>query len=283
MVNFEDSERRTLQLAAGPIRYRDIGQGDPIVFVHGLLVNGLLWRKVVPLLANSFRCLVPDFPLGSHATPMAADADLTPPGLARIVAEVLETLRLERVTLVANDTGGAISQIVATRHPQRIGRLVLTSCDMFDNFLPPMFQPMQWAAHVPGSIFLIAQAMRSRTLQKSPMAFGWLAKHGIEPRVAAQYLQGVLSSAAVRRDVHKVLKGISARYTMEAAEALRRFDRPVLLAWAREDRFFPIAHAQRMAEILPHARLELVDDSYTFVSEDQPQQVARLIRTFVTA
>jgi len=91
----------------------------------------------------------------------------------------------------------------------------------------------------------------------------------------------VLSSAGVRRDVHKIMKGISTRYTMEAAEALRRFDRPVLLAWAREDRFFPVEHAQRMLEILPHGKLELVDDSYTFVSEDQPQRVAQLIREFI--
>ncbi len=281
MAIFEQTEMHTIQLTPGPIHYRQIGDGEPIVFVHGLLVNGLLWRKVVPLLSDSFRCIAPDFPLGSHTAPMAADTDLTPPGLAAIVAEFLETMQLDRVTLVANDTGGAVSQIVATRHPQRIGRLVLTSCDMFDNFLPAMFQPMQWAAHVPGSIYVIAQAMRLRALQNSPLAFGWLAKHGIEPRIASEYLRGVLSSAGVRRDVHKILKGISTRYTMEAAEALRRFDRPVLLAWAREDRFFPVEHAQRMLEILPHGKLELVDDSYTFVSEDQPQRVAQLIREFI--
>jgi pimeloyl-ACP methyl ester carboxylesterase len=283
IAGFEQAEMRTVQLPAGPIRYREVGSGDPLVFVHGLLVNGLLWRKVVPLLSDRFRCIVPDLPLGSHAIAMAADADLTPPGLARIVADFLAALKLEGVTLVANNTGGAIAQIVATRHPGCIGRLVLTSCDMFDNFLPAMFRPLQLAAYLPGSVFLIAQSMRMRALQRSPMAFGWLAKHGIEPRIAAEYLRAVLSSAAVRRDVHKVLKGISSRYTLEAAEALRRFDRPVLLAWAREDRFFPVAHAQRMLEILPDGRLELVDDSYTFVSEDQPEQVARLIRSFAAA
>lgn len=282
MIAFEHAEKRTVQLDVGPIHYRDVGSGEPIVFVHGLLVNGLLWRKVVPPLASSFRCIVPDLPLGSHATPMSPGADLTPPGLAKIVADFLAALNLDRVTLVANDTGGAVSQIVATRHPQRIGRLVLTPCDMFDNFLPPLFQPLQWLAHVPGSILVLAQAMRLGALQRSPLAFGWLAKHGIEPAIAAEYLKGVQTSAGVRRDTAKVLKGISTRYTLEAAEALRHFDKPALLAWAREDRLFPIDFAKRMVEILPQGRLELIDDSYTFVPEDQPERLVQVIEQFVT-
>jgi pimeloyl-ACP methyl ester carboxylesterase len=273
-------DMKTIELAAGRVHYSDVGGGEPLVFVHGLLVNGLLWRKVVPPLAERFRCIVPDWPLGSHLTPMAAGADLSPPGLARIVADFLDKLSLERVTLVANDTGGAVAQIVAARHPQRLGRLVLTSCDMFDNFLPPLFRPLQWLAHVPGSILVLAQAMHLRALQKSPLAFGWLAKHGIEPAITSEYLKGVRSSAGVRRDTAKVLKGISPRYTLEAAEALRAFDKPALLAWAREDRLFPVDYARRMADILPQGRLELIDDSYTFVSEDQPERLAQLIGEF---
>jgi pimeloyl-ACP methyl ester carboxylesterase len=282
-IGFEHAEKRSVQLDVGPIHYRNVGSGAPIVFVHGLLVNGLLWRKVVPSLASSFRCIVPDLPLGSHATPMSASADLTPTGLAKIVADFLTALNVDQVTLVGNDTGGAVSQIVATRHPERVGRLVLTPCDMFDNFLPPIFQPLQWLAHVPGSILVIAQAMRMRALQRSPLAFGWLAKHGIEPAVAAQYLKGVQTSAGVRRDTAKILKGISTRYTLEAAERLRHFDKPALVVWAREDRLFPLDYAQRMVQILPQGRLALIDDSYTFVSEDQPERLAAVIKEFVSA
>jgi pimeloyl-ACP methyl ester carboxylesterase len=276
----EQAAIRTVDLAMGPIHYRDVGEGPPLVFVHGLLVNGLLWRKVVPLLSDRFRCIVPDLPLGSHATPMSAGADLSPPGLAKATADFLAALDLDGVTLVANDTGGAVAQVLVTRHPERVGRLVLTSCDMFDNFLPPMFRPLQLLAHVPGSIYVIAQAMRFRPLQRTPLAFGWLAKHGIDAQVADEYLNGVRTSPGVRRDAAKVLKAISPRYTQEAARALRGFDRPVLLAWSREDRFFPVEDARRMADLLPRARLELIDDSYTFVSEDQPQSLARLVRDF---
>ena len=110
-------EMHEIELTPGTIRYRDVGRGEPIVFVHGLLVNGDLWRKVVPPLARSFRCIVPDLPLGSHVTAMRPDADLTPPGLARLIADLLAALDLRDVTLVGNDTGGALCQLVATRPP----------------------------------------------------------------------------------------------------------------------------------------------------------------------
>src|SRR3954463_10341635 len=90
----------TTELDAGTIHYRESGSGPTIVFAHGLLVNGTLWRKVTPLLEDRFRCVVPDLPLGSHSKPMSADADLTPPGVARILADFMAALDLEKVTLV---------------------------------------------------------------------------------------------------------------------------------------------------------------------------------------
>ena len=104
--------------------------------MHGLLVDGRLWRKVTPLLEDRFRCIVPELPLGSHPEPLNPDADLSPRGWRAIVAGFLEGLDLRDVTLVGNDTGGAISQITAANHPERIGRLLLTNCDAFENFLP---------------------------------------------------------------------------------------------------------------------------------------------------
>lgn len=106
-----------VSLPQGTIRYRDSGNGEPIVFVHGLLVNGSLWRRVVPLLEPDFRCIVPDLPLGSHSEAMDPQADLSPPGLAQIIDQFAAALGLDRVTLVANDTGGAISQITAATTP----------------------------------------------------------------------------------------------------------------------------------------------------------------------
>jgi pimeloyl-ACP methyl ester carboxylesterase len=272
---------KTADLAAGPLGYRDSGSGPPILFVHGFLTDGTLWRKVVPLLEGGHRCIAPDWPLGSHRTAMRADADLSPPGLARIVSDFMDALELEDVTLVGNDTGGAICQLVATRHPERLGRLVLTDCDAYENFLPAMFKPLQAIARVPGSIWAIGQSLRLTPLRHAPNAFGWLAKHGPDPEVTRAWLEPSLESAEVRRDVAKVLRGISKRYTLEAAERLADFDRPTLLAWAPEDRFFKFSHAERLAAAIPDARLERIEDSWTYVCEDQPERLAELIAAFV--
>jgi pimeloyl-ACP methyl ester carboxylesterase len=211
---------------------------------------------------------------------MSPDADLSPPGLARLLADFLGALELEDVTLVANDTGGAISQVMAANHPERIGRLVLTPCDAFENFLPPMFRPLQYGARVPGLLTAAFQGMRMAPMRRLPNAFGWLIKGEKDDELLGEWFKPFLSDRGVRRDTTKVLKGISPRYTEEAAEKLRSFDRPTLIAWAKEDRFFKPEFAERLAEVIPGARLEWIEDSYTFVSEDQPERLAELIRDF---
>jgi pimeloyl-ACP methyl ester carboxylesterase len=270
----------SVQLPQGTVHYTDSGSGEPIVFVHGALVDGKLWRKVVPRLERDFRCVVPDLPLGSHTEAMRPDADLTPPGLARLLAQLLDALDLENVTLVGNDTGGAICQIVATEHPERIGRLVLTPCDAFENFPPPAFRYLQVIARVPGGVAMVGQTLRIRALRRTPLAFGWLAKRPIDDEVMDAWAKPLLSDSGVRRDGRKLLLGLSKRYTLEAARKLSSFDRPTLIAWAPEDRFFKFEHAERLAKIIPGARLERIEDSYTFVSEDQPERLADLIGSF---
>jgi pimeloyl-ACP methyl ester carboxylesterase len=269
-----------VKLPQGTIRYRESGAGPPIVFLHGLLVDGRLWRKVTPLLQDDFRCLAPDLPLGSHTVPMDPGADLTPPGLARIVAGFLEGLQLEGVTLVANDTGGAIAQITAANHPERIGRLALTNCDAFENFLPPAFRPMQWAARVPGLLTGMIQGMRFAPMRRLPNAYGRLIKRDFDGAPTREWVEPFLTDRAIRHDSVKVLKGIDSKYTLEAAEKLRSFNRPTMLAWAIEDRFFKLSFAERLAETIPGATLERIEDSYTFVPEDQPERLGELVGEF---
>lgn len=277
----ELGELKEVVLDQGTIRYRERGVGEPILFVHGLLVNGDLWRKVVPDLADDFRCIVPDWPLGSHAVALAADADLRPPALAKLIADFLAALDLENVTLVGNDTGGALCQIVVTEHPERIARLALTDCDAYENFPPAMFRYLLWSARVPGLLNLLAQSMRLRPLRRLPIAFGWLTKRPIDQEFLDSYLGPVASSASVRRDATKLLKAVSPHYTLAAAEKLGTFQRPVLIAWAPQDRFFPFSHAEKLREEFPKARLEAIEDSYTFVPEDQPKRLAELIAAFM--
>jgi pimeloyl-ACP methyl ester carboxylesterase len=271
-----------VRLPQGTIRYRDTGSGEAIVFVHGLLVNGALWRRVTPPLEREFRCIVPDLPLGSHALPMEADADLSPPGVARLVSDFLAGLELDRVTLVGNDTGGAICQLVAAHHPAGLGRLVLTPCDAYENFLPPAFRPLQYAARVPGLITALMQGGRIGAIRRGPLGFGLLSKRRpIDDETLRGYLAPFLADGRVRRDALKVLRGISNRQTIEAAELLRRFENPTLIAWAPEDRFFKLRFAERLAAEMPNARLVMIEDSLTFVPEDQPERLADAIAEFM--
>jgi pimeloyl-ACP methyl ester carboxylesterase len=280
-VSEQLGERREVQLSQGTIRYRERGTGEPIVFVHGLLVNGDLWRKVVPELAKDFRCITPDWPLGSHELPMNSDADLSPTGIAKLIDDFLAALELDSVTLVGNDSGGALSQIVATEHPERIARVVLTPCDAYEVFPPGMFKYLSLVARIPGAMFGLAQSMRIRANRRLPIAFGWLTMRPLEREISDSYVNPVISNRGVRRDTAKFVKGLSPEYTLAAARKFSSFHRPVLLAWAKNDRFFKLESAQRLARDFPNARLEVIDDARTFLPEDQPEKLADLIAAFV--
>jgi pimeloyl-ACP methyl ester carboxylesterase len=271
--------RTSITLKQGTVDYRDEGEGDPLVFVHGLLVDGRLWRKVTPLLAG-YRCLVPDLPLGAHRTPLRAGADRSPRGIAHLIADLLDALELEDVTIVANDTGGAISQILASERPERLRGLVLTNCDCLENFLPPLLRPLQWLAHVPGAYWVVAQAMRSAAARRSKLGFGMLTHEPIPDELTAAWAEP-LRERAIRADMTATLRAIDRRDTLAAADALHERPLPTLLAWAPDDLMFPPRFAERLAEMIPGARLELVADSRAFVPEDQPARLAELIAQFV--
>ncbi len=273
-----DQPLRETTLPQGTLRYRDVGKGPPIVFVHGLLVSGNIWRKVIPHLMADHRCISPDWPLGSHTVPMNRDADLTPAGIAKMVADFLEALDLDEVTLVGNDSGGAICQIVATKHPERIGRLVLTTCDAFETFPPKLFGYLKWVAYTPGAMFVLAKTMSLvPSMARLPIAYGMLTKNRIDADVLASWTAPSAANAGIRRDVGKFMRAVDPSVTLEAARALRHFHKPTLLAWSTDDSFFPVSLAQRLLEVLPNARLELVENARTFVQEDQPERLAALI------
>jgi pimeloyl-ACP methyl ester carboxylesterase len=273
---------REIQLSAGTIRYSDTGGDGPVVlFVHGLLASGMLWAGVVPQLAGEARCIVPELPLGAHKQPMKPDAELSPRSVATMIAELMDKLDLSDVTLVGNDTGGAICQLLVTEHPERVGRMVLTPCDAFEHFFPPAFRPMQWASKIPGGLAFSLKPVKIRAFRESPLGFGWLSKRGIPDEAIDDAFGTYFGNRDIQRDTEKFVRAVSNKDTLAAAERLRDFDRPVLLAWAREDKFFKVKLAERLLERLPQGRLELIDDSYTFVPIDQPDRLATLIREFV--
>jgi pimeloyl-ACP methyl ester carboxylesterase len=268
-----------IKLPQGTIHYRDAGEGPPVVFLHGLLVDGEVWRKVTPLVEGAARTIVPDLPLGSHRIAMNADADLSPAGVARLVGDLLAALDLEDVTLVGNDSGGAISQLVALDHGERVGRLVLTNCDCFDVFPPKEFVPMVKAARVPGALYAAMQPMRAAKARRLPMAYGWLA-HEIPDEVTGAWIQPFLDDADIRRDASAFMRAIDKATMMDAAERLPSLKIPSLVAWGQDDRFFAPELGQRLATALG-ARYVPIAGARTFVSEDAPDALAGFIREFV--
>jgi pimeloyl-ACP methyl ester carboxylesterase len=277
-MSAETSERKEIDLPAGRIRYREAGAGKPVVFVHGYLVDGRLWDGVVDRLSDRCRCIAPDWPIGAQQIAMNPDADLSPPGIAATIASFLEALDLEDVTIVGNDSGGAMSQVLVTRHPQRIGRLVLTNCDTHENFPPGMFKAMVPLARAPGGMSLMAAPFRIGAVARA--AFKPFARTRIPPALIASWMEPAMHDPGIRRDLKKVTVGMNKRYTLEAAQKLRGSELPILFAWAPGDRYFPISYAQRLASEAGNARIVEIADSKTFVALDQPQRLADEIAGF---
>jgi pimeloyl-ACP methyl ester carboxylesterase len=252
-----------------------------LVFVHGILANGTLWRDVVAQLSGKFRCVVLDLQLGGHSVPMLPEADMSPSGVACMVAELMETLDLRDVTLVGNDTGGAICRIVISNHPERVGRLVLTNCDAYEAFFPPLLRPIQYAARLFGTRFvdLLAWALRARFTQR--VLFTSVAIRHIDEATLDSYAGRLMQNPGVRHDLARFLRQVSSRYTLEAAQSFLGFDRPVLIAWGDKDPFFSPRLALRLQHDFPDAWLEAVGGSRAFVPEDGPGQLARLIEEFL--
>ncbi|HEY2478583.1 MAG TPA: alpha/beta hydrolase [Solirubrobacterales bacterium] len=272
------NELREVQLPPGTIRYREAGSGPPIVFVHGYLVDGRLWDGVVDALADRYRCIAPNWPMGAHAVAMEPDADLSPPGIATIIEGFLEALDLEDVTLVGNDSGGAMCQVLVAGRPARVARLVLTNCDTHDNFPPGIFKVMPPVAKLPGGMQVLAAPFRIPAVARA--AFAPFSKTKPPAGLIESWAEPAKRDKGVMRDVAKVTRGMDKRHTLAAAAGLRGSEFPLLLIWAPGDRYFPISYAERLGEEIGGARLVRISDSATFVPLDQPQQVASAIADF---
>jgi pimeloyl-ACP methyl ester carboxylesterase len=272
---------RDIELSAGIIDYEDTGGSGPVVvLLHGLAMDGSVWRNVVSDLSDDHRCVVPTLPLGAHRRAMRPDADLSLRGQARIVAEFLERLDLRAVTLVQSDIG--IAQVLAGERPERVARLVLVSCEAFDNYPPGLpGRVVAFAAKLPGGLNALVQPLRLRPLRRLPLAYGWMSKRRVPNEITDAWLRPALTQREIRRDLIKYLRAVDKGDLLAAAESLRSFDRPALVVWAAEDRIMPPEHGRRLAELLPKGRLIEIPDSYTLIPEDQPGELARAIREFV--
>ena len=274
-----------VELSAGTIEYEDTGGAGPvIVLLHGLLMDGAQWRLVVADLRREFRCVLPTLPMGAHRRPMHRDADLSLRGLGRIVAEFLAAADLRDVTLCFNDWCGA-QVMIADDRMDRVARLVLVSCEAFENYPPGI--PGRLAAlfaTVPGGVTVTRWMLLFRPLRQLPTVFGSMSKKSVPEEVMRKWL-APLARSEIRRDYRKYAGDTKRgrRDLLAATGALGSFRRPVLVLWASEDRIMPLEHARRLAAAFPRGRLVEVADSYTLVPEDQPTVLAALLRDFINA
>jgi pimeloyl-ACP methyl ester carboxylesterase len=266
-----------IQLPHGTVHYHESGAGAPVVFLHGYLMGAGLWDPVVRLLKDEFRCLVPELPFGAHPVPMRPGADLTAAGLGRLVADFLDALDLRDVTLVGNDSGAAVAQVVAARHPGRLGGLVLATGDAFGNFPPKPFRPLIAAARA-GTLTVMLALLKARPARSLPTAYGWLTHGDLPHDLIDQWVAAYFADKGVRRDLRRLTAALGDDDLMnQIAAELAAFNKPALLAWAADDKFFPLDHARQLAAILPHAQVELIRGSRTWIMRDQPERTAQLI------
>ena len=273
-------EPRTAPTHLGDIEYRDVGSGPTLVFLHLVLAEASHWDKMPALLSGQFRCIFPTLPMGAHRLPAKAHADLSVDGLARAVAEVLAHLELDNVTLVGNDSGGAISQVMAASYPERLARVVLTNCDMYDDFPPRIFAYFNLLPYIPGGMKLAGHALKIRAFWGLPFVFGRLT-NAVDPVKIDRWADALLASPTVRDDAKKVLLGFGPDVTHRAAAALRQTTLPFLVAWGEDDLAFSIALAERFVSEVSGARLVRIRNCKTLVCWDQPERLAELITEFV--
>ncbi|MGZ5396871.1 MAG: alpha/beta fold hydrolase [Mycobacterium sp.] len=265
------------------IEYTDTGSGPVVVFVHGAYVTGALWDDVVRRLSDTHRCIAPTWPFGAQAETVGAGVDLGVRSSGRRIVGLLEALDLSDVTLVANDSGGGIVLAAlgnATLNWDRVSKLVFTNCDSFEHFPPKSFAPIV-------RLCALNQAAGAIVLKGLTTAPGLkvftsaVTRNGIDAARRPAIFGGFLTSAAVRREAARFTADLKPSHTMAAVNALKQWDKPVLMTWGTSDKMFPLSHAQRLAETFPDAVVHTIEDSSTYVMLDRPDETAEAIRRFV--
>jgi pimeloyl-ACP methyl ester carboxylesterase len=271
-----------IRLEQATIEYRVLGPDDsphpPVLFVHGILVDHRLWMKVAEDLArNGFRCVLPDLPLGSHTIPVDRSVTLTPVMVAELIHEFIVELDLQDVTLVGNDTGGGLCQLLVDAHPDDVGRLVLTNCDAFEKFPPFPFNVVFAMMRGPSSIKALARPMRIPSIRNSPLGYGLLLAR--DDALTASWIEPMLTDPRIAQNLATLLRAVGAMDLNDVATRLPRFTKPVTIVWGMADRCFTPALGRRLAALFPNAAMVEVPGARTFVALDDPAAVVDAIST----
>jgi pimeloyl-ACP methyl ester carboxylesterase len=264
-------------LEQATIDYQVLGPEDsphpPVLFVHGILVDRRLWAGVAEGLARQgFRCILPNWPLGSHTIPVNPGADMSPRGIATMIRDFIVALGLTDVTLVGNDTGGGLCQLLIDAYPDQVGRLVLTNCDAFDKFPPFPFNAVFALMRGPVSIKALMWQMVPTPLRHSPLGFGLLVTDP-DPVLTAGWLEPCRKDSRICRDLATLLRHVARTDLVDVSTRLPRFTKPVTVVWGQGDRCFTPSLGRRLAALFGNSTLIEVPKAKTFVALDNPAAV----------
>jgi pimeloyl-ACP methyl ester carboxylesterase len=269
-----NAHRHTAATRFGEISYLDIGAGPTALFVHGIATNAYLWRHVMDALSGQHRCIAIDLPLHGQS-PVTAEQDLSLAALAAGLDDFCEVLGLTGIDLVANDTGGAIAQIFAARHSQRLATLTLTNCDTVDNLPPEAFKPMVELAAV-GKLAPSAVAMFANleTAAQISFASGYEHLDRIDRDVIRSYLQPCFGTMERARQFERLLVSLDVGDLQAVMPQLAKLTVPTLVVWGTGDAFFDVSWAYWLRDTIPGTtRVVTVDGARLFFPEERPMDL----------
>jgi len=266
-----DAHRHTAATRSGEISYIDIGTGPVVLFVHGIATNAYLWRHVISALATQRRCIALDLPLHGRS-PVAAEQDLSLTALAAGLDDFCETLGLTGIDLVANDTGGAIAQIFAARHPQRLATLTLTNCDTAGNLPPDSLKPVIDLAAA-GNLAPTAVEMFKDLDTYTQFVFGSAYEHvdRMDQDVIRSYLEPCVGTMDRARQFERLLVSLDAGDLEAVTPQLRELTVPTLVVWGTGDETFDVSWAYWLRDTIPGTtQVVTVDGARMFFPEERP-------------
>jgi len=279
-VAYRESGPSTLRLHSGQASLRT-GSGDTLLFVHGWPVSSLTWRKVIPALEASYRCIAVDL-MGAGDTQAGLDADLSVPAQARMLAAFLDALNLPAVTLIAHDSGATIARILAADQPQRVPRFVLFDTEV-PGHVPRMVALLQRVFRLPGSARLFGTLLRSRTFLRSRVGFGNVAyDHSaldLDEFFATTTEPLLRSPNSLRAAIKFVVE-----FDMGVVDTLPhdRLTMPKLVLWGDHDAFFPLAWGRELYETLPEPKsFSTIANCGVFPHEERPTDWLAAVRPFL--
>ncbi len=266
-----NSHRHTAATRSGEISYLDVGTGPVALFVHGIASNAYLWRHVISAVAAQRRCVAIDLPLHGQS-PVTAGQDLSLAALAANLEDFCEVLGLTGIDLVANDTGGAITQIFAARHPERLATFTLTNCDTQDNMPPEGLKPLVELA-IAGELAPTVVAMMADPAAAAQAAFEAAYEHldRMDPDVIRSYLEPCAGTPERARHFERLLASLDAGDLRAVAPQLKELAVPTLIVWGTGDTFFDVSIAYWLRDTIPGAtEVVTVDGARMFFPEERP-------------